>query len=176
MERLLRIPNANSIGNDLPTPPVLVGAEGAVNLVAVYVEQTTRRLSYATRDAGSKAWTDHDVVHMLATTAEPFSAARIGQATFMVAFKGQDGNGYYAQGLMGAAGTIAWNAAQPIGGGVNVAVDSAPAVAKGVCGDDAIVVYASGGAVKATRLRGPSWTTPETIAGASGSRVAVVTR
>jgi hypothetical protein len=170
------IPDAMSTGTSLPAPPVVVAAEGAIDLVAVYVQMTTRRLSFATRAAADKTWQDRGVIHMLATTDEPFSATRISQSTFLVAFRGQDGNGYHAQGTLGAGGTIAWTAAQPVGAGGNVSVDSAPAVAKGVCADDAIVVYASGGAIKATRLRGTSWTAPETVTGATGSRVAVATR
>lgn len=170
------IAGASTVGTDLPTPPVVVGAEGKNDLVAVYVQYDTRRLSYATRDATSKTWSNGGVIHNDATTAEPFSVARIGQSTFLVTFKGQDGNGYYLQGTVNGAGAFTWNAAQPIGGGATVAVDSAPAVAKGVCGDDAIAVFASSGAVKATRLRGTTWTSPEFVTGASGTRVAVATK
>jgi hypothetical protein len=170
------VSNAPSIGADVPAFPVITSAEGKYDLVAVYVAQTTRRLSYAGRDATGKAWVNGGVVHDFATTNEPFSFARVGTSIFLVVFRGQDGNGYYARGTVDAAGTFTWVAAQPIGGAGNVAVDSAPAIARGVCGDDAIVVYASAGQVKATRLRGTTWTASETVTGASGSRVAVATK
>lgn len=170
------IAGAATEGDLVETPPVVVSGSSPIDLVAVYVKMKTRQLSYATRDATSKTWTDRGVLHDLATTAEPFSAARVGQSTFVVTFRGQDANGYYAQGTMTASGAIAWAAAQPVGGAGNVAVDSAPSVAKGVCGDDAIVVYAASGAVKGTRLRGTSWTAPEAVTGASGARVAVATK
>lgn len=170
------VTNAPSIGADVPAGPVIASAEGKFDLVAVYVAQTTRRLSYAGRDATGKAWVNGGVIHDLATTNEPFSFARAGTSAFLVTFRGQDGNGYYARGTVDAGGTFTWNAAQPIGGGANVAVDSAPAVARGVCGDDAVVVFASSGQVKATRLRGSTWTTAETVTGTSGARVAVATK
>ena len=170
------IAGAATVGTAFPTPPVVVATEGKNDLVAFYVQKEFIRLSYATRDAATKAWTDHGVIHMLATTTEPFSAARIGQSTYLVTFRGQDGNGYYAQGTVDAAGAFTWAAAQSIGGGANVIVDSAPAVARGVCGDDAIVVFPTSGSVKATRLRGTTWTAPAFVTGASGTRVAVATR
>lgn len=170
------VTDASSIGNVVPAFPVITAAEGKYDLVAVYVQDVTRRLSYASRDATGKAWVDGGVVHDLATTNEPFSFARIGTSAFIVTFRGQDNNGYYARGTVDANGTFTWNAAQAVGGAGNVAVDSAPAVARGVCGDDAIIVYASAGQVKATRLRGTTWTAPETVTGASGARVAVATK
>jgi hypothetical protein len=170
------VTNAASVGNSIPAFPVITTAEGKWDLVAVYAQETTRRLSYASRDAMGKAWVNGGVVHDFATTNEPFSFARVGTSVFLVAFRGQDGNGYYARGTVDGAGAFTWVAAQPIGGGGNVAVDSAPAVARGVCGDDAIVVYASAGQVKATRLRGTTWTTAETVTGTSGARVAVATK
>lgn len=169
------IAGAATVGTDFPTPPVVVGATGKYDLVAIYVQETTLRLSYAMRDATSKTWSNGGVVHDFATTEEPFSAARIGQSTFVVAFRGQDGKGYYAQGTVDAGGTFMWNAAQPVGGAATT-VDSAPAVARGVCGDDAVVAYAQGGAIKATRLRGTTWTSAESVTGASGTRVAIATK
>lgn len=170
------VTNAASVGNSIPALPVITTAEGKWDLVAIYAQETTRRLSYASRDATGKAWVNGGVVHDFVTTNEPFSFARVGTSAFIVAFRGQDGNGYYARGTVDGAGTFTWVAAQAVGGGANVAVDSAPAVARGVCGDDAIVVYATAGQVKATRLRGTTWTAPETVTGASGARVAVATK
>ena len=89
-------------------------------------------------------------------------------------FRGTDGRGYEASGTENGT-SFSWNAAVPIVAG-GVAVDSAPAVATGVCGDDGILAYASGGQVRAKHLRDASWSTPELVAGVSGSRVAIATR
>jgi hypothetical protein len=169
-----QVADVDTQGGALETTPELVAHDGAFDLAVIYVRKTTRQLAYATRAVASnpnKDWVDGGIFHALATTAEKFSVARISPTTMLVAFRGQDGNGYYATGTISGT-TIAWTAAQAVGG----AVSSTPAVARGVCGDDAIVAFAQGGAVRATRLRGTTWTAPETIAGAAGSFVAVATR
>lgn len=150
-----------------PTP------NAPADLVALYVAASTQ-IGAATRDSASKTWTDRaSIAGGLATTSESFDAAPIG-ASIVVTFRGQDGNGYLAKGTPGAAG-IAWGAATPIGG-TPVAVDGAPAVTRGVCGDDLAVAYASGGVVRLVRLRGATWTAAEPVAGVSGSRLALASR
>ena len=168
------VAGAGTVGSTIPGTPELVPIEGKFDLLLVYVEKTTRRVSFATRDAISKVWVDGDNIQMTATTNEKLSVARVGQSTVLVTFRGQDNKGYYAQGTIGA-NAVSWSGAQPVGGGAALDVDSTPASAKGVCGDDAIVAYASGGAVKVTRLRGTSWT-PELAVGISGTRVAIATK
>jgi hypothetical protein len=162
-----------TIGNTLPAAPQLVKLDGAFELLLVYVQKDTRRLSWATRT--SNAWTNKGPIHVDLNAAETFSLARIGDASVLLALRGQDGNGYYVKGTVGAD-TITWANASPIGGGAPVAVDSAPAVARGVGGDDAIVAYASNGSVSVTRLRGTTWTSPEALPSMNGSRVAIATK
>ena len=76
----------------------------------------------------------------------------------LVAFRGNNQRPYTMTGTLGAA-AITWSVPAPLLADTST-VDSAPAVAKGVCGDDAIAVFASGGQVKATQLRGGAWTVP----------------
>jgi len=170
------IVGAGTVGTD-PATPELLATAGKFDLLLVYVEKDTRRISFATHDATTKAWVDGDNVGTVATTDEKFAASRSGEFTVLVAFRGQDGNGYYSQGTLSLANTYSWTAPLPIGGGpAKIPVDSTPAVARGVCGDDAIVVYASAGIVRALHLRGTVWSQPEVITGAAGTRVAVATR
>lgn len=166
---------AGTVGSTIPATPELVGVEGKWDLLLVYVAKTTRFISFAMRDATNKTWTDGDSVGNAVTTNEKLSLSRVGQFTVLVTFRGQDGKGYYTQGTVNA-NNISWSAAAPIGGGAALAVDSAPAAAKGVCGDDAVVAYASGGVVSVTRLRGAAWTTPEVVTNLAGARVAIATR
>jgi hypothetical protein len=77
-------------------------------------------------------------------------------------------------GTIGAT-SITWGLPLPLLADTST-VDSAPAVAPGVCGNDAIAVFASGGVIKATQYRGATWSVPGTVAGAAGSRVSVATR
>jgi hypothetical protein len=161
-------------GTYKPAPPTLVAASGTFDLVLFFVEKTTRRISAAARTQATKAWSLPVVIDSLATTDEQVSVARAGAAGLVVAYRGQDGKAYAALGTLGAS-AIAWTAATPLVAG-GVSVDSPPAVAAGVCGDDAIAVYASAGQIRATRLRGTTWSAPELVTGGSGARVAVGTR
>jgi hypothetical protein len=131
-------------------------------------------IGYATRDAVTKAWSNGQVTHADAQTAERISVARLSATSVLVTFRGNNQRPYFMTGtLVGAS--IAWSAPAALLADTST-VDSAPAVAKGVCGDDAIAVFASAGQIKATQRRGSTWTVPGTIPGASGSRVSVTTR
>jgi hypothetical protein len=168
---------AGSVGSDPPATPEIVNVSGAFDVVAVYAEKDTKILSYATRDGTSHAWAAPlDAAHQidpLAQTAEKFALALINPTTLALAFRSQDGKGFVSTGTIGAS-SVTWTQASPVGGGGTAPdVDSTPAVAKGVCGDDAALVYASGGAVRVTRLRGGAWQPAETIGNLGGSRVAI---
>jgi len=169
------VTGAGTVGSSIPATPELVAVEGKWDLLLVYVEKTTRFISFAMRDATTKVWADGDSVGNAVTTNEKLSLSRVGQFTVIVTFRGQDGKGYYTQGTIGPS-QISWSAAAAIGGTTALAVDSAPAAARGVCGDDAVAAFASGGSVSITRLRGTSWTTPQAVTNLAGNRVAIATK
>lgn len=169
-----QVAQSDTVGGALEATPELVEHDGAFDLAAIYVRKDTRQFAYATRATAAnpnKDWVDGGIFDALATTAEKFSVARVSPTLIVVAFRGQDGNGYLSGGTISGT-TITWTPAQPIGG----AVTSTPAIAKGVCGDAAVIAFAQAGAIKVTRLRGASWSTPETVPNAVGSYVAVATR
>jgi hypothetical protein len=157
-------------------PPVLAPASGAFDLVLLYADNTNvHNIGFATHQPGKPLdeWSNATTI-ALAQTASPFSAALVKSNVVAVAFRGNDAKLYVTFGTIGAS-AIAWTAPAAIlpGGGTT---DGPPAIAKGVCGDDAIVVYGSAGQTKATRLRGTTWAAPEAVTGAAGARVAVATR
>ncbi len=164
-----------TIGDTLPAGPQLVTLDGATELLLVYVEKDTRRLAFATRTGG--AWSPKGAIHTDLNAAEAFSLAALGGNKVLLALRGQDGNGYFIMGTVNGS-TVDWptGGASSIGGGGTVAVDTAPAVARGVGGDEAVMAYASGGAVNVKRLQGGTWSAPENVTGLSGSRVAIATR
>jgi hypothetical protein len=165
---------AGTVGSTLPATPEAVALEGKFDLLIVYVEKTTRRLSFATREAASAALVGGTNIDANANTAEKLALALVSPTEAIVTFRGQDGKGYYSQATIGDP--VTWSIPAAIGGDVAPVVDSTPAVARGVCGDDAVVVYASSGAILARRLRGTTWSAAESIGGISGSRVGVATR
>ena len=69
-----------------------------------------------------------------------------------------------------------WSVPQLLAGAATPA--GPPAVATGVCGDDAIAAYPLGGDnVQVVRLRGGAWTAPEAVPTTNGAtRVAIATR
>ena len=71
------------------------------------------------------------------------------------------------------------DARAPVGGGAPIAVDSVAAVAKGICGADAIFAFSTAGVVKTMSLTGltgpPTWSAVQDVKGASGANVAIAT-
>lgn len=155
----------------LPTaPPAMAAITGKFDLVLLYADKTAPNvIGYATRDATTKVWGSAQTTHALAQTAEPMSIVQISPLVVMATFRGNNQRPYYMTGALGL-NSIGWSSpAQLLPD--NSTVDSPPSVAKGVCGDDAVAVYASAGQVKATRYRGTVWTTPEPIMAVSGAPV-----
>ena len=159
-------------------PPALVAVTGKFDLVLLYSQQAVpNTIGFATRDASTKMWSAGAVTQDSAQTAEQMSVARISVTTLLVAFRGNNGRPYTMLGTIGAA-AITWSLPAALLADTST-VDSAPAVAQGVCGDDAIAVFASAGLIKATSYRGTTWSVPGTVTGAAlagPARVSVATR
>ena len=165
----------NGAGTLTTAPPVLLAIPGANDLVLVYADNTANHvIGYALRNAGTKAWNTATATTATAQTGESPQLALISATTIVATFRGNNLRPYWMTGTIGTTG-ITWSVPGPLLADTST-VDSAPAVAKGTCGDDAIAVFADAGQVKATRLRGTTWTVPEAVTGASGSRVAIATR
>jgi hypothetical protein len=162
----------NGAGAFTAASPALAPVSGTYDVVAVFAEKDSKKIEWTARSGAT--WSAPAVTNDLSTTAQPLALSRAGASSLVVAFAGEDGKGYASIGTISGA-SITWTAAAPLVSG-GVSVDSRPAVAKGVCGDDAIAAFASGGVVKVVRLRGGTWSAPEVVSGTSGSRVAIATR
>ena len=155
--------------------PAMVATPGNTHdLVIAFAEKTTHRIQITSRTASTGVFSSPADANNAAITVEDISLARVGTFTMLLAYRGTNGQGYAMFGTENGS-IVAWGDPTPLVPG-GVAVDSTPAVAGGICGDDGIIVFASGGQIKATRLRGSAWSPAETVAGAAGSRVAVATR
>ncbi len=157
-------------------PPTLAALDGGkFDTVLVYADNTVNNvIGFTTRDATTKRWATATVTNPQAQTREQPSLARISPTALVAAFRGNDQRPYTMRGTIGAL-AVTWSPPVALLADTST-VDGPPAIAKGVCGDEAIAVFASGGQVKATRLRGTSWTVPEAVSGAAGTRVSVSTR
>lgn len=165
----------NGAGVLTTAAPALVAVDGTFDLVLLYAaKDAPNTIGFATRTASSKAWSSAQITQATAQTAEQMSVARISQFVILVTFRGNNQRPYYMTGTLGAA-AVSWSTPAPLLADTST-VDAVPAVAKGVCADDGIAVFGSGGQVKATRYRGSTWTVPEAVSGAAGGRVSIATR
>jgi hypothetical protein len=155
--------------------PALVAVDGKFDLVLLYADNSVNNvIRFVTREKVGKVWTGVADTNSLALTGEQLSVASISATKLVVTFRGNNQRPYYMTGTIGAS-AIAWSAPAALLADTST-VDTSPAVAKGVCGDDAIAVFASAGQVKATRYSSGAWSVPEPVSGATGTRVAVSTR
>lgn len=169
--------------------PQVIAIEGATyDAIGLFVggaNDQTDRLGWVRRKKSDKTWSAGrppspapatpllDTTH---TTTERMNVARTAGGDVIVTYRATDGNGYYVRGALNDAAGVTWSAPASLGGEATLKVDSPPAVAKGVCGSDALAVFASDGKVQITRLKDGAWSAAEQITGASGYLVAIATR
>ena len=163
--------------------PQILAIEGTYDAVAVFVggaNEQTNHPGYLIRKAADKTWSFGGLLDPTLTTFQRLNIGRTRGGDVIVTMRasagsiGGAGTGYYFRGTVSGTG-VAFGAAMPIGGDAPIAVDAAPSVAKGVCGDDAIIAFSSLGVVEITRLRGDAWTAPAAVGGAVGYQVSVAT-
>jgi hypothetical protein len=157
------------------SPALASVPSGAVDLVLVYIDDATRRVTFSARASAGKTWSAPAPVHTLATSDEGVSVVALSPTSLVVTFRGQDDRPYVSRGTV-AGSAVSWTAATALVADASVKIASHPGVARGVCGDDAIAVVASAGAVRATRLRGGAWSALEAVTGAAGTYAAIATR
>lgn len=180
---------AGTVGTDPAVPatiatPEVVALKGKYDLVIIYEYKKNQpsdpnAIAYATHEpGGTPEWGNPDTKFVSgALSGEKFNAAALSDTTVALTFKGDDGNAYYTIGTAttDAASPINWTAPAPVGGSPT-AVDAAPAVAKGDCGNDAVFAFTNGGKVKVTSVKGGTFTPIAEVAGMTGNQVAIATR
>ncbi|MDB4995479.1 MAG: Tetratricopeptide 2 repeat protein [Myxococcaceae bacterium] len=154
--------------------PRIVALQGSAagDAMIVFVRSGDFKISSMIRTALG-AWLTPVVVDTNAFTTEGVSAAALPGGKVIVVWRGTDTKPYYVlfNGTTWSPPTPFFTSAQPSLNGI-------PQVARGICGDDAVVAYAEASAsAKVTRLRGSSWSTPEALTGSSGAgEVGIATR
>ncbi len=138
-----------------------LAAGGAMDLVAVYVDTATRQLQWTGRIA-NKTFTAPATVSVTALSDVGLSMTTMVNGKLVLVFWGQDQKSYFSLGTASGQ-SVTWTTPAALVSGTNPATTSPPSVTTGVCGDDAVATYATGGSAYATRLRGASWTTPEAL-------------
>ena len=173
----------NAYENGTTATPQLVAIEGTYDAVAIFVghdRTQANHVGYLIRKTADKTWSFGGLLDPTLTTFQRLNIGRTRGGDVIVTMRASAGSitaagtGYYFRGTVSNTG-VTFGAAMPIGGDAAIAVDSAPSVAKGVCGDDAIIAFSSLGVVEITRLRGDAWTAPAAVGGAVGYQVSVAT-
>lgn len=154
-----------------PTLVALVG--GTAELLGVYMRVTDFKIMSVTRTAGTYA--PPVLLDANAYTNDPVNLGPMSGGRALLTFRGSDGKGYFS--VYDPAKNPVWTPPAPIGGSAPL-VESAPAVAMGVCGDDAVVAYAAtGAAVNVTHFSGGTFGAATEVTGTSGARyVGIATR
>ncbi len=157
-----------------PMSVVALGGGGASDLLAVYVDGegsgsgNNLHLFFVTRSAAQKTWSAPAMVNANAFTQGAPALTAMSGGRALLAWLGQSG-GIYASVL--DAGV--WSTPAAI---TSATPSSTPALAPGVCGDDAVAAYLSAGTVYTTHFASGAWTSPAALVGASGvTSVAIAT-
>ncbi|MEO6572409.1 MAG: hypothetical protein ABIP89_01125, partial [Polyangiaceae bacterium] len=155
--------------------PPIAALEGSNDAMIVFVRTVDFKLMSVTHSAGGWATPLMVDANAYLGGVGPFYPPTLigtpgGHA--VLAWRGSDGKAYFS--LFNGA---TWSPPAPFLT-PNPAIDSYPALAKGVCGADAVGAYVEGGgALKLVRLTGTTWSAPVTVPGAGGlTSVAIATR
>ena len=158
----------HGLGSTLALTPSIAALASGPDLMIAFVRTTDARIVYTTRTAN--VWTAPAPIDTNALSNDPVSLAPLPDGGAVLGFRGQNGKVYWSRYTPGAAPP--WS---PPAGLTAASFDtsSTPAVAQGISGADAEMVFISGGAAMHARLIGGSWTTPATIGGSGLTKVGI---
>ena len=159
--------HAHALGNVLALSPSIIAPTAGPDLMVVFVGTDTHILS-TTRTAGT--WTTPVQLDVNALSGDPVSLAALPGGRAVVAYRGTDSKLYFSR--FDPTATPTWSVPAAVFT-PNVTSPSTPALAPGLTGADAELVYIDGGLAKHTRLSGTAWSSPVTIGGAGLTHAAV---
>jgi hypothetical protein len=149
-------------------PAIVAIPSGQLDALVVYVDTATSQIQWTGRVQSNKTYTAPAVVDTNARSDVGLSLALMANGKFALVYWGQNQEPYFSIGTQ-TGQSLAWSVPAPLVSATNPTLPSPPVVAPGVCGDDAVAAYALGGSAYVTRLRGSSWSTPETVTGVTGA-------
>jgi hypothetical protein len=162
-----------SAGVQSTISPAVIGLTGgASDLLASYLRNADYKVMAVARSSGT--WTSSPMqIDVNAYTNDPVALAPLPGGKALLVFRGTDQKPYFST----WDGATTWTAPAPVLTNANPIVLSTPSVAPGVCGADAVVAWAeSGGGVRWSTFTGGTFSSPQSLAGTSGSTfVAVAT-
>ena len=151
--------------------PTLVAANGgAYDLVVVYVHENDYELYWSGRASGT--WSTPAQVGTNVYTNFPVSLAALPGGQLAMIYEGSNLEPYAT--LFNPAATPPWVAPAPLVASANPIGPSPPAVASGVCGYDAVAVFASDTALELVTLTAGVWSAPSSIPSTSAMTYAAI--
>lgn len=160
---------AHALGGVITLSPTIVATSGNLDLMIAFVRNTDARIVYITH--GGAGWSAPAVVDTNALTNDPVSLAALPGGGAVLGYRGQNGKIYWSR--FTASATPPWSPPTGITA-TNFDTPAPPAVAPGISGADAEMVFidAASGSAKHARLNGTTWSAPTTIGGSGLTRVA----
>jgi hypothetical protein len=151
-------------------PAMVALTGGTSDLLVVYVD-TTGTLQATSRATGT--WSAPTPLSVASATADPPALAAMSGGRAVLVYRGGDAHPYYA--TFDPARATPWSTPAALVT-PSPTIVSAPSVAAGVCGDDAVAAYVDGsGAVSTVGLSGGTWQPRGSVA-AGATYATVATR
>lgn len=156
---------ATSVEKTLP-PTLVALVGGSADLLGVYMRLTDFKIMSVTRTSGT--WSAPVLLDVNAYANDPVNVAPMSGGRALLAYRGSDGKGYFS--VYDPAKNPVWTVPAAIGATAPL-VESAPAIAPGVCGDDAVVAYAAtGGSVNVTHFAGGTFGAAAPVSGTGAAK------
>ena len=160
---------------DVTSPRIIELTGGAATQMVVYSRNDNGNdevLMYSVLTGGT--WSAPAVVRDTTVyTPNTVALAPLASGGALLVYQGGNGEGYYTTYEPGGANP--WAAPAPLVAGTNPTLASPPQIAPGVCGAEAVVVFAPvGSSLETSTLTGSTWSTPSALAGTSGATYATI--
>ncbi|MFT3767191.1 MAG: hypothetical protein QM820_16970 [Minicystis sp.] len=162
--------HGHALGATVTLTPAIVALTSGPDLLIAFVRSSDARIVYTTRAAN--VWSAPAPIDTNALSNDPVSIAALPGGEAVLAYRGQNGKTYWSR--YKPTATPAWTPPTGISA-TNFDTPSTPAVAPGIGGVDAEMVFIDGatGAAKHARLTGTTWSSPLTIGGSGLTRAGV---
>ncbi len=156
-------------------PPAMVALQGGMNdLLVVFNHQADFKLYATARNASTMAWSAPALIDANAFTNDPVALAPISNGRAVMVYRGTNQVPYTS--VFDPSMAAPWSTPAPLVASMPT-VNPIPSVAPGVCGDDAVAVYApitGGTEVEVVHFAGGVWSSPTPVTGTSGMTSAAV--
>jgi hypothetical protein len=156
-----------TVRNDLPVAATELFGGMLLSIFSIDTG-TTQKLAYATRSG--KSWTVGGAVFdngiNRAFSNDPTALLPLASGRALLVFRGGDTNLYAT--TFDPTGAVKWSAPSTVTSS-GIATMSAPSLAAGICGADAIAAFVETGTVKLVRLTAGVWSVPEKVPGLAGA-------